>query len=589
MRAVLASWLLMTIPALAAEDLPKGTPVKNRIVAVTVYQGNALVAREVSVPEGTGTQELLVSPLPPRTLAGSPYAEGTDGIRILNTRFRSIAIKEDTREEVRKLESQIRQLNLDSQRVQADIKVAGEQTQFLTKLEGFSASSLQHLTDKGQLNSDSVIALSKFLLQTRAERAKEAVALLQKAQELTEQTEFLKRQLAEKTAGISRTERVAVITIDKANAAAGTIKLFYLVDAVAWRPQYRLRAGKPQEPVNVEYLAAVQQQTGEDWTNVAIALSTAQPLLNAAPPDLKMLEVSAAPLNAPRQAAALPPGANPYNELKKRADAGRAQGQSLQNSVRFVDAEKAINDAAACEQFGELLASRDDILAVNREYTSTPSEGPAVTYRLRGSLSMPSRNDEQILEVTRLQLTPEYYFKAVPVLTPHVYRMADLVNKSEFVLFPGEATMYQGQDFVGRMSLPLVAVGKPFSVSFGADPQISVQRTLSNKNRITSGGNQVHTFDYRLLVNSYKAEPVKVQVWDRLPKGDAQAIAVSLVSQKPDLSGDALYLREERPKNLLRWDVTVLPTQNGEKALAIDYTYKLELDKQMGIGTVIAK
>jgi hypothetical protein len=116
-----------------------------------------------------------------------------------------------------------------------------------------------------------------------------------------------------------------------------------------------------------------------------------------------------------------------------------------------------------------------------------------------------------------------------------------------------------------------------------------VQRTLVNKNRVTSGGNQVHSFDYQLLVNSYKAEPVKVQVWDRLPKGEAQAIAINLVSQKPDLSGDAIYLREDRPKNLLRWDVTVQPTQNGEKALTIDYAYKLELDKQMGIGTVVAK
>ena len=54
-------------------------------------------------------------------------------------------------------------------------------------------------------------------------------------------------------------------------------------------------------------------------------------------------------------------------------------------------------------------------------------------------------------------MKPDYYYKAVPVLTPHVYRLADLVNKSEYVLLPGEATMYVGSDFVGRMNLPLVA------------------------------------------------------------------------------------------------------------------------------------
>jgi len=66
-------------------------------------------------------------------------------------------------------------------------------------------------------------------------------------------------------------------------------------------------------------------------------------------------------------------------------------------------------------------------------------------------------------------------------------------------------------------------------------------------------------------------------------------MAISMVSQKPDLSGDAMYQREERPKNLLRWDVTVQPTQNGEKALAIDYQFRLELDKNLQIGAVAAK
>lgn len=579
--------LLAPALAMAEENTKTGTPAKHKIVAVTVYQGNALITREVTVPEGKGTMELLVSPLPPQTLVNSPYAEGLDGIRILNTSYRTIPIKEDTREEVRKLEAQLRQLAAESQRLQADIKLVAEQQAFLGKLEGFTGVTMQHLTDKGQLSSEAVIGLSKFIMQTRGERTKEAVALQQKLQETNEQTEFAKRQLAEKSVGIARTERVAIITVDKANEAAGTIRLNYLVDAVNWKPQYKFRAGKPNEPVQLEYLAAVHQQTGEDWANVALALSTAQPLLNAAPPDLRMLEVSAVPIGQGRQPTAVASAVNRFDEFKKQAVGGRAQGQQLQYEGNWALAEKALNDAAACEQQGELLASRDEIIAINRD--TAMSEGPSVTYRLRGQVTLPSRQDAQIMEVTRLQLAPEYYYKSVPVLTPHVYRQADMTNKSEYVLFPGEATMYIGTDFVGRQQLPLVAIGKPFAVSFGVDPQIQVQRTLVNKNRVTSGGNQVHSFDYRLLVNSYKTEPVKVQVWDRLPKGEAQAIAVSLVSQKPDLSSDALYQREDRPKNLLRWDVTVQPTQNGEKALAIDYAYKLELDKQMGIGTVVAK
>ena len=80
-----------------------------------------------------------------------------------------------------------------------------------------------------------------------------------------------------------------------------------------------------------------------------------------------------------------------------------------------------------------------------------------------------------------------------------------------------------------------------------------------------------------------------MQVWDRVPKAEAQTVVVSLVSQKPGLSDDPLYQREERPKNLLRWDVTVQPGQHGEKAMSVDYQFRMELDKQKQIGPVVAK
>src|SRR4029079_18003110 len=47
-----------------------------------------------------------------------------------------------------------------------------------------------------------------------------------------------------------------------------------------------------KDSVLVEYLAAIRQQTGEDWSNVNITLSTAQPMLNAAPPELHALTMN---------------------------------------------------------------------------------------------------------------------------------------------------------------------------------------------------------------------------------------------------------------------------------------------------------
>src|SRR5439155_24210055 len=91
--------------------------------------------------------------------------------------------------------------------------------------------------------------------------------------------------------GVSKTERDAVIVIDRDEAKAGKVRLNYLVDAVHWKPQYKLRAGKEGDPVQIDYLASLVQHTGEDWVQVQLALSTAEPMLNAAPPDLQKLEI----------------------------------------------------------------------------------------------------------------------------------------------------------------------------------------------------------------------------------------------------------------------------------------------------------
>ena len=238
------------------------------------------------------------------------------------------------------------------------------------------------------------------------------------------------------------------------------------------------------------------------------------------------------------------------------------------------------------------MKTKKELVAQERKLTRGPSaanEGPSVAYHLGSRLTVPSRQDEQVVEIAKLRLEPRYYYKAVPVLARHVYRLADLANTSKYVLLPGEATMYRGGDFVGRMALPLVAVGEEFTAGFGVDPQLQIQRQMMDKVKSTQGGNQVMKFEYRILVNSYKPERVKLQVWDRLPFAETETAGVTLMKTTPALSKDALYERESRPSNLLRWDLDVAPNTSGERAAAINYEFRLELDRNMAISGLLSR
>jgi len=593
----------------------------SRITNVVVYPDSALVTREVEVPAGAGLIEVVVNPLPHSTVNSSLYSEGSEGLRVLSTRFRTRPVKEDTREEVRKLEEEVKKLEMSTQKNQADMRACESNMGLLGKLEGYASASTTSATEKGKLDSDATIALAKYLMEGRSEKTRELTNMQMQQQVLTEQMEFARRKLRDLTAGTSKIERDAVIIVDKVNGAAGKVKLNYLVSAASWKPQYKFRAGKTaKDVVSIEYLAGIMQQTGEDWARVDVTLSTAQPMLNASPPELRALAVAIVPRGGampPPQAAGAPvpfdpsmpgmggggmgggvprgPIANPMGrvsgeQLQEAAQKLRLRAQSEYNRKNEKDAAEITNYAANLDQARDLVLQEDgkpqNAFGNNR---APRMEGPTVTYHLSNKLSIPSRNDDQVIEVAKLDMEPDYFYKAIPVLSAHVYRQANLVNKSKYVLLPGEATMYNVNDFVGRMNLPLVAIGEEFTVGFGAEPQLQVSRQMLDKTRSMQGGNQILKYEYRLLVSSYKPEKVKVQLWDRLPHAENEAMGVNLIKATPEVCKDPVYQREDRPNNLLRWDLEIDPDMKGEKALKINYEFRLELDKQATIGSFQSK
>src|SRR5437016_8075475 len=88
-------------------DAPAAPKIaSSRIDKVTVYPHNALITREVEVPDGTGLIELVVAPMPDQIVPSTMYSEGSDSLRVLTTRFSTRQVLEDTSEARRKLEAE---------------------------------------------------------------------------------------------------------------------------------------------------------------------------------------------------------------------------------------------------------------------------------------------------------------------------------------------------------------------------------------------------------------------------------------------------------------------------------------------------
>ena len=656
-------------------DVPTAS---SKIVAVTVYQGQALVTREVSIPEGLGAVEVVVTPLPPLTIPGSLFTEGTDGLRVLNTRSRTRVVKADTREAVRNAEAKLNDLLNDAEKRKREVDARDQDLQYLHKLETFTGSALSALSAHGTLESEPVVALSDYIMTTRAAKIRHESDLQKQIKENAEAADFVRKTLAELREGPSRAELDAVIVVQKTQREAGKVRLGYLVGGANWTPQYRLKGAADDAPVRLEYLAALTQQTGEDWPAVRLTLSTARPSQESAPPELLPLKlaVSGETVNSGPIEATDDRSRRVAAELNKVMDMHFHNETPLEDVIKYVrtattgpafpdgipiyldpiglqEAEKTETSPIrldlsqiplrtslklALKQLGMLYYLEDGLLKItsetsedipyagerpdangfdgptilgvdvaqgvggavlnaaaandqtaelhvaegaNSEPVASGKENPSVRFNVVGGLDVPSRLDPQLIEVARIEMPAEYYAKAVPVLTPRVFRLAKLTNKSDLVILPGEATVHSGGDFVGRMKLPLVAAGEPFLAGFGVDPQLQVSRRLVRKTRTVQGGNQIFSYEFRIGLRNYRPGPVKVELWDRLPKPEGEAVAVSLVKTSLELSTDPLYHRTARLDNMLRWDIELPRGTIGDKTLYLNYELRLEYARDL--------
>lgn len=590
----LAALILACLTSAALAEDAKTVTEPGKVDSVTLYRGQALVSRTIPVNGPAGSVELVVPDLPSAVEADSLFAEGGEGLQVRAVRFRTRAVGEAPREEVRKLDEQIEQLADEQRAVTASLQLAGQELKYLDKLEGFVAPTAQAELAKGVLDAEQIVKLTEFSFARREAAVKRQLAEQQHQKKLAEQVNLLQRKRAELADGSSRLVFEAVVFLDKKVDEPVTMKLNYLAGGCGWNPSYNFRAQAAAKTVQVEYNAIISQRSGEDWSNVQLTLSTASPVLSAKGPGLAPFEIVLGPgvpmnqtvqtegqdfPNAPDDVAE-----QFKNVRKQRAQAQKGQAEAFGNRANF-DNALMFNTAANDYQVLELVNPKDVLQTFQQESPET-GEGPSINYVLPNRISMASRDDQQIVQVMRADLEGTLYHVATPVLTTYVYREAEVVNTSDEDLLGGPISVYLDGRFVGRGEIGTVARGQTFALGFGADPQLRASRELVDKNETVQGGNRLLSFNYRLTIENFMNRPVAVRVIDRLPYAEREnEIKVTLDSSKQKLSDDSFYVRRERPEGILRWDVEVPAGAAGEKSKVIEYGYRLEFARNLQITT----
>src|SRR5262245_3957300 len=345
-------FLALTTLITFATSVRAADPIAGRVTNVTLYRGQAQITRAVPIDGDPGSLEIVVGNLPEQVVPNSLFAEGTDAVEIRAVRFRTRAVGEEPREEVRALDRQIletqQQIDLTTKR-QA---LLGKRTEFLTKLENFAVPTAQNDLSHGVLNAEALERITTFNFAQNEKIAEEEVGLAKQLHDLNEELNLLNRKRAEITAGSSRTEREAVLFLQKQQPGPTEVRLNYLVNNCGWSPAYTMRSGEDRKKVRVEYNALIHQLSGEDWNNVGLTLSTASPTLSAAGPGLAPFHVTLAgggQINVPAT-----PGKGPQPQTANLFGRGlsklQVQEQLQGLNLRKFQSVQAANSAVAFEQ-----------------------------------------------------------------------------------------------------------------------------------------------------------------------------------------------------------------------------------------------
>lgn len=567
------------------------------ISQVIVYRGQALVTRKIEMELGQGSTELVVQQLPNQIVSESLYAEAVDGVTVTSVRYRERAVKEDTREEVKKLEAEIERVQAEVRHAEAERGVIAQNMETLFKLQEFTVSAQSSDLNRGVLQFEPLEKLISYIAGKRGEYQGQLIKLDDNLLELNKQMGLLQRQLSELQAGVSRTEREAVLVVNSPAKKKTVIDLNYLVNNASWLAQYNLRARPEESKVSVEYNAIMHQASGEDWNDVALSLSTAQPAMAAGAPVLVPIQVEVfagaaggVGLTRARKAASAPSESEALAFHDKGAyvdlsqEFNRLQNERQQMAKMGRDAQTALSQVALSNQMMELAADKDAVEVMKKEAKRfARTEGISVTYDLGKGLSMPSRSDQQLITIAGFEAKAEFLMIGTPLLTDYVYLQADVTNNSDVIMLAGPASMYRDGEFVGKGQLEMVTMGEKFTAGFGVDSQVRISREFKDKKVETLWGNRVEKYDYRIAISNYKNTKVNLRLLERIPFTKDEKLEISGFETNKPLSTDPEYVRTQKDKGVLRWDLNLGAATAEEKATIVTYSYSMKYDSDMNI------
>lgn len=501
--SLLVVCLGLLLPASVFAAPPARIPAQATISAVTVYQDRAQVTRSVSVSLKPGSQIIAVEGLPVLLQDDSVRvdAKGTARATITGIEVKRSFLTQTADKRVKEIEAELRQL--ERKLAGLDARKAGlvAQKGFVDSIKVAWGERISQQLAIGKPTSAELNEAMGFVGSNTVKVEDQQREIEQEKQVIKEQIDALKRKKQEAAGSYRKESKTVEVAVETSREGKLTLDLSGVVNQATWEPGYDVRLAQDGASAELTYRAQVRQQTGEDWSNVPLTLSTARPASGGAPPTLYPWRIS---FYRPMPMAM--PAAAPIRNYKKAA--------------RPVMAESMKADMAMEEEEPAPAAFQT---------AQAAAEGTSIAFKIPKPVDIPSDNTRHstVIALEKLPVSTEY--SSVPKLAAVAYLTAELVNKAGWPLLPGTVKIFSGNTFVGSAEMKQVASGEKFTLPFGSDDQITVKREELKQHK-EAGLFGKNRMGYRstVTVTNFRKEPQTISIKDQLPLAGDNEITVSL-------------------------------------------------------------
>ncbi len=379
----------------------------------------------------------------------------------------------------------------------------------------------------------------------------EITAITKKKTKLQTQKSKIQHQLTELNAGRRPTSEVYLV-VDCKRSSTTEFRLRYVVQNAGWSPIYDLTVQDLSEPMKIKYRALAFNNTGTDWENVDVTLSTADPYQTATLPVL-----------------------NPWH-IRQNAPQRILYEQGILNSTQnnvYIQKDKRKAEAYAYEKNQNTQLQEGANIRFEEIEISELSNDFEITDRH----SIPSDSKPYSIAIYEKDLKANYKHYSVPKMDKDAFLIGQVTGWEDLDLIPGPMNIYYDKSFIGVAQLDTRNLNDTLNLSLGRDPKVLVKRIkmkeltkkqfLQNKKKMTVA--------YKMTVKNNRDQPISLELLDQIPLSNVKEIDIDV----KNISGAEYFDNTGK----LTWDLELKPGESKTVEFSFSITYpknmEIKIDK----------